>query len=101
MKIYDVNVTGGAAETGRTQETKRSTREGSASTGAAADRGRDRVELSSTLSSLGRALATYGSARADKVQALASQYRSGAYQADSLATSRAMVAGALSTEGGS
>lgn len=99
MKIYDTNFTGAAAQTGRPQETQRAPRDGGSASGAVSGEPRDRVELSGSLSSLGRALASDRSGRAAKVQALAAQYRSGAYQADSLATSRAMVASALTAQG--
>jgi len=99
MRIYDTNLTGAAAETSRAHEAQRTALDGGKASGAAAGGSADRVELSGTLSSLGRALASDGSGRAAKVQALAAQYRSGTYQVDSLATSRAMVASALSGEG--
>ena len=97
MKIYDVNVTGGAAtEAGRAQETHRAAGQVSASSSSTVTG--DRIELSGALSSLGRALSSDSGSRAARVQTLAAQYRSGIYQVDSLATSRAMVAGALTPE---
>jgi anti-sigma28 factor (negative regulator of flagellin synthesis) len=77
------------------QETQRSGRKDAAASGQAAQGG-DRVEFSSGLGRLASAISTYGGARAAQVQTLAAQYQSGAYQVDSLATSRAMVADALS-----
>jgi len=95
MKVVDRNLNSGAAvETGRTQETQRA----SSTTGSAATaqpRNGDRVEFSSTLGSLAKAMTAFNYSNASKVQALAAQYQSGTYQADSVATSRAMVAQAL------
>ncbi len=103
MKIYDVNLTGAAAaESGRAQEAQRAEREGGVGTAGATGAGSaggDHIELSNTLNSLGRAMSTYSSDRAAKVQALTAQYRSGTYSVNSLATSRAMVASALSPAG--
>jgi len=103
MKIYDVNLTGtGAAETGAAQEAQRAQREqgmGTAGASGAGSTAADHIELSNTLNSLGRAISTYSSDRAAKVQALTAQYRSGTYSVNSLATSRAMVASALSPAG--
>jgi|SRR5579872_2556397 len=99
MKI-EGNLTGSTAETGRSQETQRADREGAARVGSSAgNTGGDRVELSSALGSLSRALATFGSDRASKVTALAAQYRAGQYKSDPEATSRAMISEALATAG--
>jgi len=94
MKVVDRNLDGGPpVESGRTQETQRA----GPATGASTTRagGGDQVEFSSTLGSLARAMSTLSANQASKVQALTEQYRSGAYQADSLATSRTMIAHAL------
>jgi anti-sigma28 factor (negative regulator of flagellin synthesis) len=100
MRVDNLNLTGTtAAQTGRTQETEKSNRDPGAQTGAAAtDKTNDRVELSSTLATLSRALSASGSERSSRVQALAAQYQSGNYHADSLATARGMVSDALSAE---
>ena len=99
MKVVDRNLNSGSAvESGRTQETQRVT----SSTGSAATAqpsNGDRVEFSNTLGSLARAMSTFSANGASKVQALAAQYQSGAYQANSGATSRAMVAQALTAPG--
>jgi len=96
MKIYDVNMTGtSAAESNRTQESQRI---GSETAGGAGKTGRssgDHVELSDTLNSLSRAISTHNGNRAARVQALTTQYRSGNYQVNSAAVSRAMIADAL------
>ena len=95
MKVYDRNLTGaGAAETGRTQETHASDRAAGASLAGTKGEG-DRVELSTTLGRVSRALASYGSDRAARVQALSAQYQSGQYRVDSMATGRAMIQDAL------
>ena len=56
----------------------------------------DRVEFSGTLSRLSRALTTFESTRASRVQALAVEYQSGRYKPDVAATSKGLVAEALS-----
>ena len=100
MKIYEQNLTGtSAAESGRSQEAQRTGREGSQATGTTASGSADHVELSDTLNSLSRAMSSYSGSRSAKVQALAAQYRSGTYRADSLSTSRGMVAEALADRG--
>lgn len=53
------------------------------------------MELSSTLGSLSRAMGSYSSSRDSQVQALATQYQSGAYKVDPAAISRGMVSEAL------
>jgi len=91
MKAVDRNLNGGSpVESGRTNETQRaSTTTGSAATAQAG--GGDQVEFSNTLGSLARAMSTFNANHASKVQALDTQYRSGAYRADSRAISRSMV----------
>jgi anti-sigma28 factor (negative regulator of flagellin synthesis) len=99
MRIYDVNLTGSsAAESGRAQETQRSDRAaGTRTAGASANGSSDSVEFSSTLGRLSQVMSTDGSARAGRVQALASLYQSGNYRPDSLATSKGMVAESLAS----
>jgi flagellar biosynthesis anti-sigma factor FlgM len=96
MRIYDRDLTGTAsAESGRSQETQRTDRDAttaSSQSGTASDR----VELSSGLATVSRALAAYGSDRANKVQQLTAQFQSGSYSPNSLAVSQGMVAHALS-----
>ena len=101
MRVDDRNLTGAApAQSGRAQQTAKSTRNQAARTGTAAtDKTGDRVELSSTLETLSRAMSAFGSERANRVQALAAQYQSGGYHADSAATARGMVSEALLAEG--
>lgn len=96
MKVVDRSLDSGApAESGRTHETQRAagTAEGTGTSRPKAIG--DQVEFSSTLGSLARAMSSLSATHAAKVQALAAQYRSGAYQADSLVTSRTMIAHAL------
>jgi len=95
MNAVDLNLSGGSAvESARTQETQRPG-PAAGNTTAAPTSGRDRVEFSGTLGSLARAMATFQANQSSKVGALASQYQSGAYRTDSLATSRAMIGQAL------
>lgn len=98
MKIYDRNLTGtSAADTARTQESQNLSRAGTtASRSSGVSAINDRVEFSGTMSRLSRTLATFDTSRADKVQALATEYQSGNYTPDSAATSRGMVTEALS-----
>jgi hypothetical protein len=101
MKIYDLNLTGGAgaAQAGRAQETDQAGRTGSGGSPGAANAAGDRVEFSSALGRLSEALATYDTSRAMRVAQLAEAYRSGQYQPDAAATSRAMVSEALAAGG--
>jgi flagellar biosynthesis anti-sigma factor FlgM len=101
MTINDRISTGTApAESGRAQETQKPSRNQGVRTGTAAnDKTSDRVELSSTLETLSRAMSEFGSERANRVQALTTQYQSGRYQPDSAATARGMVSEALLSEG--
>jgi len=92
MKVYDGSLTGTAAEPARASETQRLDREaGTRTGGSAGSAGGDRVELSSALGSFSRALASFSSDRAGRVQALAAQYQSGRYHADAMATGRGLV----------
>ena len=97
MTIHDRNLTGATpAEPGRVQETRKPTRnQGVQEETAVTGKTGDRVELSSTLETLSRAMSAFGSERANRVQALAAQYQSGSYHADSAATARGMVSEAL------
>ena len=95
MRVFDRNLNSGSpVESGRTQETQRANTTAGGASATQAGSG-DQVEFSNTLGSLARAMSTFNTNRASKVQALAAQYQSGAYHADSLATSRTMIAHAL------
>jgi anti-sigma28 factor (negative regulator of flagellin synthesis) len=97
MRVDHRNLTGAAAaESGRAQESENSSRnQGTRTATAATDKTGDRVELSSTLEAVSRAMSAFGSERANRVQALAAQYQSGSYHADSAAAARGMVSEAL------
>jgi hypothetical protein len=99
MKIYDRNLTGTSApETGRAQESQNLSRAGSGKspTRGGVDGSNDRVEFSGTLSRLSRALTAFESTRASRVQALAVEYQNGKYKPDAAATSKGLVAEAIS-----
>jgi anti-sigma28 factor (negative regulator of flagellin synthesis) len=100
MRVNDRNLTGTSpAASGRAQETQKLNRnEGVRPGTAATDKGGDRVELSSTLERLSRAMSASGSERSSRVQALAAQYQSGNYHPNSAATARGMVSEALLAE---
>ncbi len=99
MKIYDRNLTGtSASETGQAQETQSLNRTGKSTshTRQGVDGSNDRVEFSGTLGQLSRALTSFESSRAQRVQALAADYRNGNYKPDSAATSKGLVTDAMS-----
>jgi anti-sigma28 factor (negative regulator of flagellin synthesis) len=97
MRVDDRNRTGTtAAESVRTQETEKSNRNQGVRTGTTeSEKTGDRIELSSTLETLFRAISAFGTERASRVPALAAQYQSGSYYADSAATAGSMVSEAL------
>jgi anti-sigma28 factor (negative regulator of flagellin synthesis) len=98
MQIHNQSPTGATgAAAARAQVTQRSGQTGASESSRSAPSG-DRVEFSSALGSLARAISTDSVGRANRVQALASQYQSGSYKVDSAATSLAMVTDALSAE---
>jgi len=95
MRVYDRNLTGTtAAETSRPTETHEAERNAGASSSSVRGFG-DRVELSSTVGRVSRALYVDGSTRAAHVQALAARYQSGHYHPDSLGTGRALISETL------
>jgi flagellar biosynthesis anti-sigma factor FlgM len=96
MRIYDRDLTGTAsAESGRSQETQKAGRDGTSTSSHSGSQSGDTVELSSGLATVSRALATYGSTRAAKVQQLSTQVQSGTYNPNSMAISQGMVSQAL------
>ena len=101
MRVDDRNRTGATpAESGRTQESEKPSRNQGMSPGTGATgKAGDRVELSSTLETLARAMFALGTERASRVPALAAEYQSGSYYADSAATAGSMVSEALLAEG--
>ena len=98
MRVQDRTSLGpSAAETGRAQETHKTRQDQAGSRTSSADG--DRVELSSTLGRLAQAITAHGTQRSQRVQALASEYQASRYRPNSEATSRAMIAEALTAEG--
>src|SRR5258707_1234155 len=97
MKIIDPNLTGASATgAARAREPQRPDLAGSGAAGSSgSSQSGDRGEFSGALGRLSQSLSTYGSERAGKVQALATQYQSGSYRPDSAATSRGVVSEAL------
>ena len=96
MKITEFNGADAASAANRTQDTQKTGRTGASQSGAAngAQSG-DRVEFSSGLGQLSRAISSYGADRSRQVQSLAALYQSGNYHPDSAATSRSMISDAL------
>jgi anti-sigma28 factor (negative regulator of flagellin synthesis) len=96
MKITDQNLGGAAApETARSQDVQLTSKNGAGSSSSSTIDANDRVEFSGGLGTLSRALSSFQSDRAGRVQSLAAQYQSGSYQPDSAAISRGMIAEAL------
>jgi hypothetical protein len=92
MRVNDRNTLGAAAvEAGRTADTQKSERADGARAGVV-DHGSDRVEFSAGLSRLSRAISVDNAQRNSHVQALAATYQAGAYQPNSLGTSRGLIA---------
>ena len=98
MRIYDRELTGAAsAETGRSQEAQKADRDASTASSQSSSGSGDRVELSSGLASVSRALAADSSARASKVQQLSAQFQAGSYSPSSSSISKGVVAHALAS----
>src|SRR5579864_8855430 len=97
MRIDDRNLNGAAElQTGRTPDTHAAERAGSTSGSQVSEsRSGDRVEISGTAGLVSEALATGSAERAQRIQQLATDYRSGNYQPNSLATSQAIIQDAL------
>jgi anti-sigma28 factor (negative regulator of flagellin synthesis) len=94
MKIYDRSLTGTAeSEASRPAEAHKAG--GSRASGSSSQATGDRVEFSGGLGALARAVSTDQSARASRIQALASQVAQGAYHPDSQAISRGLIDEAL------
>ncbi len=92
MKIYDRNLTGASAsEAGRAQELQKAGGSGSGKPAGNGGAASDSVEFSGALGALSRILASSDTSRATRVQSLASQYQSGNYTPNSLATSRGII----------
>ena len=96
MRVNDRNALGSAAvEAGRTAETQRSDRTDAGRAGA--DTTNDRVEFSSSLSRLSRAISVDKAQRNSHVQALTAAYQAGTYRPHSLGASRRLIAEAAAT----
>jgi anti-sigma28 factor (negative regulator of flagellin synthesis) len=97
MRVDDRNLNGAAGlQTGRTPESHGAERADSTSGARISEsQGGDRVEISSTAGSVAHALGVSSAQRAQHIQKLAAEYRSGHYKANSPATSRAIVQDAL------
>jgi hypothetical protein len=94
MRVSNHDLTGlGAAGADRAQETARSG--GSASGSASGADGGDRVDFSSALGSLSRALSSFGASQSGTVQGLSAQYQAGNYATDGAAISRGLIAEAM------
>jgi hypothetical protein len=98
MRIYNRDLTGtGTAESGRAQEAQKPERSATAASSGSGSGSGDRVELSSGLASVSRALGANNSDRTNRVQQLTAEFGSGDYQPNSLATSQGIVAEAISS----
>ena len=97
MRIDDRNLNGVAGlQTGRTPDTHGADRAGSTlGSQISESQGGDRVEISGTAGLVAQALGTGSADRAQRIQQLSADYRSGNYQPNSLATSRAIIQDAL------
>jgi anti-sigma28 factor (negative regulator of flagellin synthesis) len=94
MKVTSQDLSGlGAAGASGAQETQKA--DGGGKSAGRGGGGSDRVDFSSTLGSLSRAMSSDGASRQAKVQALAAQYQSGRYTADSAAIGRGLISEAL------
>jgi anti-sigma28 factor (negative regulator of flagellin synthesis) len=99
MRVCDSNVAGAAAaDAGRTQQSHRADGADGANSSSSGGPG-DRIEFSTTLGNLSRAIAHQAADRTARVEALAAQYQSGKYRPDSRATSRGMITEALASDG--
>ena len=97
MRIDDLNLNGAAGlQTGRTPDTHVAERTGSGSVSQVSEStGGDRVEISGTAGLVSQALGMSSVERSQRIQQLATDYRSGNYRPNSLATSKAIIQDAL------
>ena len=94
MKVTSQDVSGlGAAGVSGSQEIQK--QGGSGKSAGWVGGGSDRIDFSSALGSLSRAMSSDGSARQAKLQALTVQYQSGSYSVDSGAIGRGLISEAL------
>jgi anti-sigma28 factor (negative regulator of flagellin synthesis) len=92
MKVTSQDLSGlGAASASGVQEAQK----GGGSAKNAGGGGSDRVDFSSALGSLSRAMSSEGSTRQARIQAITAQYQSGSYTADSAAIGRGLISEAF------
>ncbi len=95
MKIYESGF-GGASGVGGARGSEPISPQTNGKGGGSTVSTGDHVDLSSGLNSLSRALSSFETGRAQKVQALTSQYQSGNYKVDAAAVSHSIVNAAIS-----
>jgi hypothetical protein len=95
MKIYETGF-GGPSGVGGTRGSEPVSPQANGKT--AGSTAGDHVSLSSAIGSLSRALSSFHTGRAQKVQALTSQYQSGRFQVNAAAVSHMIVSAALSPD---
>jgi len=102
MRVDDRNLNGvSGLQTGRTPDTNAPERAGSTSGSQVAEsHSGDRVEISGTAGLVAQALGANSAARAQRIQQLSANYRSGNYQPNSLSTSRGIIQDALERNDG-
>jgi hypothetical protein len=79
MRVYDRDLTGAAAEPGRSQETHKADRGATTTSSQAGSASEDTVELSSGLARLSQVLASHSAQRAGRVQQLTAQFQAGGW----------------------
>lgn len=94
MKVTSQDLSGlGATGASGAQEVQKTGSGGKGANGGGG--GSDRVDFSSTLGSLSRAMNSDVSTRQAKIQSLTAQYQSGTYSADSTSIGRGLISEAL------
>lgn len=103
MRVDDRNLNSTAGlQTGRTSGAHSAERPGSnAGSLVSESHSGDRVEISGAANLVAQALNTSSAQRAQRIQQLAADYRSGNYQPNSLAAGRAIIQDALERKDGS
>ena len=102
MRVDDRNLNGAAGlQPGRTSGANGAERTGSNSGSQVSEsQSGDRIEISGAAGLVSQALHITSSERAQRIQQLTADYRSGNYQPNSLATSRAIIQDALERKDG-
>jgi anti-sigma28 factor (negative regulator of flagellin synthesis) len=94
MKVTSQDLSGlGAAGASGVQDVQK--QGGSGTSAGCGGGGSDRVDFSSALGSLSRAMSSEGSTRQAQIQAITAQYQSGSYTADSAAIGRGLISEAF------